>query len=355
MDLLKKIQNNWIKKFSYPFIIAGPCSAENEKQIINITKTLNKSYVEVLRAGIWKPRTKPGMFEGNGEEGLKWLVKAKKLYNILLATEVANKEHVKLALKYNIDILWIGARSTCNPFTIQEISDSLKNSNKIILIKNPLNLDIDLWKGAIERLIRNNINNIGIIHRGFTIYKNYKYRNQPCWLEVLKFKEKYPNIPLICDPSHIAGNSKYIYEISKKAINYGYDGLMIESHENPKEALSDAQQQITPNQLTEILSKILLKKPIIKKYLNYLDIYRTNINEIDENILHLLKNRFLSSYEIGKIKNKYKIDILQKNIMLKQKENYKNISQKLNLNEIFIQKIFDKIHKESIKLQLKIK
>ncbi|WGH27055.1 MAG: bifunctional 3-deoxy-7-phosphoheptulonate synthase/chorismate mutase type II [Candidatus Shikimatogenerans bostrichidophilus] len=353
MDLLKKINNKWIKKFSYPLIISGPCSAENEKQVIKISKELNKSYVEVFRCGIWKPRTKPGLFEGSGEKGLKWMIKAKKETGLLLATEIANKEHIKLALKYKIDILWIGARSTCNPFTIQEISDNLKNCNNIILIKNPLNLDINLWIGAIERLVKNNIKNIGIIHRGFSILNNSKYRNQPCWLEVLKFKNKYPNIPIICDPSHISGNNKYIYEISKKAINFGYDGLMIETHNNPEKALSDSLQQITPKKLTEILNNILLKKKIIKKHLIKLEIYRNNINEIDENIINLLKNRFISSKEIGKIKKKYKIDYLQKKIMKKLKDNYKKLCKKLNLDEFLIQRIFEEIHKKSIEIQMK--
>ncbi|WGH26556.1 MAG: bifunctional 3-deoxy-7-phosphoheptulonate synthase/chorismate mutase type II [Candidatus Shikimatogenerans bostrichidophilus] len=354
MDLLKKIKNNWIKKFSYPLVIAGPCSAENETQIINIAKNLNKSYIEVFRAGIWKPRTKPGMFEGIGEKGLKWMLKAKKKTNLLLATEVANKEHVKIALKNKIDILWIGARSTCSPFTVQEIADNLKNTKNIILVKNPLNLDIELLIGALERLIKNNIKNIGIIHRGFSIYKNYKYRNQPCWLEILNFKKKYPNIPIICDPSHISGNSENIYEISKKAIEFGYDGLMIETHNNPKKALSDSLQQITPDELTKILNKILLNKKIQKKYIKNLIIHRNNIKEIDENILHLLNKRFSSSLEIGKIKKKYKIEILQKEIMKKIKENYKIICKKLNLDENFIQIIFDEIHKKSLDIQNKI-
>ncbi|WGH28055.1 MAG: bifunctional 3-deoxy-7-phosphoheptulonate synthase/chorismate mutase type II [Candidatus Shikimatogenerans bostrichidophilus] len=353
MDLLKKINNKWIKKFSYPLIISGPCSAENEKQVIKISKKLNKSYVEVFRCGIWKPRTKPGMFEGAGEDGLKWMLKAKKETGLLLATEIANKEQIKLALKYDIDILWIGARSTCNPFTIQEISDNLKNYKKIVLIKNPLNFDINLWIGAIERLIKNNIKNIGLIHRGFSIYNSIKYRNQPCWLEILNFKKKYPNIPIICDPSHISGNSKYIYEISKKAINFGFDGLMIETHNNPEKALSDSLQQITPKELTEILNNILLNKKIKKQHLIKLDIYRNNIKEIDENIIHLLKKRFTSSEEIGKIKKKYKIDYLQKKIEKKLKINYKNISKKLKLDEHLIQRIFEEIHKKSIEIQMK--
>ncbi|WGH25661.1 MAG: bifunctional 3-deoxy-7-phosphoheptulonate synthase/chorismate mutase type II [Candidatus Shikimatogenerans bostrichidophilus] len=353
MDLLKKINNNWIKKFSYPLIISGPCSAENEKQILKISNKLNKSYVEIFRSGIWKPRTKPGMFEGVGENGLKWMVKAREKNNILLATEVANKHHIKLALKYKIDVLWIGARSTCNPFTMQEIADNLKNYNNIVLVKNPLNLDIELWIGSIERLIKNNIKNIGLIHRGFSIYKSYKYRNEPCWLEVLKLKKKYPNIPIICDPSHIAGNTERIYEISEKAINFGYDGLMIETHNNPKKALSDSNQQITPENLTKILNKILLKKKINKQYINDLNMYRTNIKEIDENIIHLLHNRFITSKNIGKIKNKYNIEILQKEIMLKIKENYKKMCNVLNLDEHLIQQIFDEIHKKSIEIQIK--
>ncbi|WGH27567.1 MAG: bifunctional 3-deoxy-7-phosphoheptulonate synthase/chorismate mutase type II [Candidatus Shikimatogenerans bostrichidophilus] len=354
MDLLKKIKNNWIKKFSYPLVISGPCSAESEEQLIKIAKDLNKSYVEVLRAGIWKPRTKPGMFEGVGEIGLKWMLKAKKETNLLLATEVANKNHVNIALKNKIDIIWIGARSTCSPFTIQEIADNLKNYKNIVLIKNPINLDMELLIGALERLVKNNIKNIGIIHRGFSIYKSCKYRNLPCWLEMLNFKKKYPNIPIICDPSHISGNTENIYEISKKAIEFGYDGLMIETHNNPKKALSDSQQQITPNELTNILNKILLNKKNQKKYIKNINIHRNNIKEIDENILHLLSKRFISSLEIGKIKKKYKIEILQKEIMKKIKENYKLISKKLNLDDSFIQIIFDEIHKKSLEIQNKI-
>ncbi|MDH3003794.1 MAG: chorismate mutase [Candidatus Shikimatogenerans sp. JK-2022] len=352
MDLLKTINNKWIKKFSYPLVIAGPCSAENEKQVINIAKTLNKTYVEIFRCGIWKPRTKPGMFEGVGEQGLKWMKKVKNKTGLLLATEIANKEQIELALKYDIDILWIGARTTCNPFSIKEISEKLKNTKKIILIKNPLNFDINLWIGAIERLIKNNIKNIGIIHRGFSIYNSIKYRNQPCWLDVLNIKQKYPNIPLICDPSHISGNSKYIYEITKKAINFGYDGLIIECHNNPNKALSDSLQQIKPKKLTEILNKILLNKKLKKNYLIKLDIYRNNINEIDENIIHLLNNRFTTSKQIGIIKKKHKIDFLQKKIEIKLKNNYKFLCKKLNLDEYLIQNIFEKIHKKSIEIQM---
>ncbi|WGH25296.1 MAG: bifunctional 3-deoxy-7-phosphoheptulonate synthase/chorismate mutase type II [Candidatus Shikimatogenerans bostrichidophilus] len=352
MNLLKKINYNWIKKFSYPLIIAGPCSAENEEQILNITKDLDKSYVEVLRAGIWKPRTKPGLFEGVGEKGLKWLIKAKKKYNILLATEIANKEHVKTALKYDIDILWIGARSTCNPFTVQEIANSLKNTNKIILIKNPLNLDIDLWLGGVERLINNNIKNIGLIHRGFSLYKSKTYRNQPCWLEVLNLKKQYPKLPIICDPSHITGNSNEIYEVSKKAIDFGYDGLMIETHNNPKEALSDSNQQITPNYLTEILNKILLKKKINKEYINDLNLYRNNILEIDENIIYLLHNRLITSKNIGIIKKKHNLEIIQKEKMLELKKHYKKICETINLDEKYIQNLFEVIHKKSIETQI---
>ncbi|WGH25114.1 MAG: bifunctional 3-deoxy-7-phosphoheptulonate synthase/chorismate mutase type II [Candidatus Shikimatogenerans bostrichidophilus] len=352
MNLLKKINYNWIKKFSYPLIIAGPCSAENEEQILNITKNIDKSYVEVLRAGIWKPRTKPGLFEGVGEKGLKWLIKAKKKYNILLSTEVANEEHVKTALKYDIDILWIGARSTCNPFTVQEIANTLKNTNKIILIKNPLNLDIDLWLGGVERLINNNIKNIGLIHRGFSLYKSKTYRNIPCWLEVLTIKKEYPKLPIICDPSHITGNSNKIYEISKKAIDFGYDGLMIETHNNPKEALSDSNQQITPNYLTEILNKILLKKEINKKYINDLNLYRNNLLEIDENIIYLLHNRLITSKNIGVLKKKHNLEIIQKEKMLELKKFYKEICKKINLDEKYIQTLFDFIHKKSIETQI---
>ncbi|MDH3004352.1 MAG: bifunctional 3-deoxy-7-phosphoheptulonate synthase/chorismate mutase type II [Candidatus Shikimatogenerans sp. JK-2022] len=353
MKSIKDINYNWIKKFSYPLIIAGPCSAENENQILDITKQINKSYVEIFRAGIWKPRTKPGMFEGVGEKAFKWLIKAKKKYNILLATEIANKHHAKLALKYDIDLLWIGARSTCNPFTVQEIADTLKNTNKIVLIKNPLNLDINLWIGAVERLINNNILNIGLIHRGFTIFNSKIYRNQPCWLDVLKIKNEYPKLPLLCDPSHISGNSKLIYNISKLAIDFGYDGLMIETHNNPKVALSDANQQITPNKLTEILNKILLKKKINSKNINDLNIYRNNILEIDENIINLLHNRLITSKNIGIIKKKNNIEIIQKEKMLELKKYYKKLCKIINIDENFVQNIFELIHKKSIEVQIK--
>ncbi|WGH24747.1 MAG: bifunctional 3-deoxy-7-phosphoheptulonate synthase/chorismate mutase type II [Candidatus Shikimatogenerans bostrichidophilus] len=351
MNLLKKINYKWINKFSYPFIIAGPCSAENESQIMNTIKYINKDYVEVFRAGIWKPRTKPGMFEGVGEIGLKWLLKAKKKYNILISTEIANKEQAEIALKYDIDILWIGARSTCNPFTIEEIANSLSNTKKIVLIKNPLSLDINLWLGGVERLVNKNIFNIGIIHRGFTIYPSKTYRNIPCWLEVVNIKNKYPNIPIICDPSHITGNRKLIYEISKKAINFGYDGLMIETHIDPDNALSDANQQITPKNLTNILNKIFINKK--KNKLNKLDLYRTNILEIDKNIIYLLKNRLNTSKDIGKIKKKNNIEIIQKEKMLDLKKYYKKICNLLDIDDNYIQNLFDIIHKKSIEIQLK--
>lgn len=352
MDFLNKINNKWIKKFSYPLIIAGPCSAESEEQIIKISTKLNKDYVEVFRAGIWKPRTKPGLFEGVGEKGLKWMLKAKKKNKLLLATEIANKEHAKLALEYDIDILWIGARSTCNPFTVQEIADTLKNTKKIILIKNPLNLDINLWLGGVQRLFNNNIKNIGLIHRGFNIFPSKIYRNLPCWLEILNLKEKYPNLPIICDPSHITGNSKLIYKISKKAINFGYDGLMIETHNKPEEALSDQLQQIKPEKLTKILNKILLNKKKKENFLKNLKLYRSNILEIDENIIYNLKNRLETSKEIGKIKKIKKIEILQKKRMLNLKKFYKNICKIYGIeDEYFIQKIFEKIQKKSLEIQ----
>ncbi|WGH24564.1 MAG: bifunctional 3-deoxy-7-phosphoheptulonate synthase/chorismate mutase type II [Candidatus Shikimatogenerans bostrichidophilus] len=351
MNLLNKINGKWIKKFSYPLIIAGPCSAENKSQILDTAKNINKDYVEVFRAGIWKPRTKPGMFEGVGEIGLKWLMDAKKKYNFLIATEIANKKQAEIALKYDIDILWIGARSTCNPFTVEEIANTLKNTKKIILIKNPLSLDINLWLGGVERLINKNIFNIGLIHRGFTIYPSKTYRNLPCWLEVVNIKKDYPNIPIICDPSHITGDSKLILEVSKKAIDFGYDGLMVETHINPDNALSDAYQQITPDKLTDILNKILFKKK--NNNFNEINLYRTNILEIDKNIIYLLKKRLNSSKLIGKIKKKNNIEIIQKEKMLELKEYYKSICKSINIDENYIQNLFDIIHKKSIEVQLK--
>lgn len=354
MKTLKNLEQNWIKKFNKPFVIAGPCSAESEEQLIETVKRINKSCITVFRSGVWKPRTKPGSFEGIGEIGLKWLKKIKNIYNIPIATEIANAQHAKLALKYDIDYLWIGARSTVNPFTVQEIAESIAGTDKVVLVKNPVNPDLELWIGALERLNNQNIKNIGIIHRGFSSYKKRKYRNNPKWQIVLELKNQYPNIPVITDPSHICGNRNLLFNISQQALNYGFQGLMIETHCNPDHAWSDAQQQITPEQLSQILTDLKIEnynKNLTKNYNSKLNIIREQINKIDEQILKAIYNRFQLTTEVGKLKQKYNIPVFQSNRWNEILQEIKKQSNKLGLQEKFIEKLFQLIHIESIKNQ----
>src|SRR5690606_16018652 len=249
---------NWIAEFQKPLFIAGPCSAESEKQMLQIASTLPEQ-VKVFRAGIWKPRTKPNSFEGVGAIGLKWLKKVKEEYGFKITTEIATASHAKLALEHDVDILWIGARTTVNPFKVQEIADALRGTDKIVLIKNPVNPDLDLWIGALERLNGEGITKLGAIHRGFSTYKKDRYRNQPQWQIPLDFKNLFPQIPLICDPSHIAGDRNLIAEIAQKSFNFGFDGLMVETHHTPDEAWSDAAQQVTPDRLKSIINNLKIR------------------------------------------------------------------------------------------------
>lgn len=354
MKNLKNLEQNWIKKFNKPFVIAGPCSAESEEQLIETVKRIDKSHITVFRSGIWKPRTQPGSFEGIGEVGLKWLKKIKDTYNIPIATEIANAHHAKLALQYDIDYLWIGARSTVNPFTVQEIAESISGTNKVVLVKNPVNPDLELWIGALQRLSSQNIKNIGIIHRGFSSYKKKKYRNNPKWQIVLELKNQYPNIPVITDPSHICGNRNLIFNISQQALNYGFQGLMIETHYKPDSAWSDAAQQITPEELYKILTNLKLEeynKDLIKKYDSKLNILRNKINELDKKILETIHNRFEFTKEVGKLKKQYNIPVFQSQRWNQLLQKVKKESNKLGLKEKFIEKIFQLIHIESIEIQ----
>ena len=245
----RKEMRTWLNDFNlnHPLVIAGPCSAETEDQVLKIAHDLKDTDVSVYRAGIWKPRTRPGMFEGVGAIGLKWLDKVKKETGLLTATEVANASHVKLALEYDIDVLWIGARSTVSPFIVQEIADALEGTDKIVLVKNPVNPDLALWLGGIERLYSANIKKLGVIHRGFSTYEKSKYRNNPEWQLPIELQNRFPDIPLICDPSHIAGRRDILQDISQTALDLNFDGLMIETHIDPDNAWSDAAQQITPS------------------------------------------------------------------------------------------------------------
>ncbi|WP_185867401.1 bifunctional 3-deoxy-7-phosphoheptulonate synthase/chorismate mutase type II [Blattabacterium cuenoti] len=352
--LNNSIDRSWIDKWNQPFIISGPCSAESELQILETANRLNPSHVQVFRAGIWKPRTKPNTFEGVGQIGLEWLHKVKKNTGLMVATEIANAEHVKLAISFEIDVLWIGARSTASPFTIQEIADALEGeNNKIILVKNPIHPDIELWIGALERLSDKGVRKLGVIHRGFYTYKNSKYRNQPNWNLLLNFRSLLPRIPIICDPSHICGNKEGILDITKKAYHFQCEGLMIESHCDPDHAWSDAQQQITPENLLEMLEELTCIKKCDQKSKRDLDSFRILIDELDENIITLLAERMNISKKLGVLKKYSDIAILQPSRWEDLLKKSINFGKSLGISEELLEGIFKMLHKESIKIQNK--
>ena len=247
-------------ELAHPIVIAGPCSAETEEQVLKIAHQLKETDTTVMRAGIWKPRTRPGNFEGVGALGLKWLQKAKQETGLMIATEVANANHVDLALKHDIDILWVGARTTVSPFIVQEIADALKGTDKIVLIKNPVNPDLALWLGAVERFYESNVKNLGVIHRGFSTYEKTRYRNNPEWQIPIDLQTKFPDLPLILDPSHIAGRRDIIFDLCQTALDLNYDGLMVETHFDPDNAWSDAEQQITPAALKQMTIDLRIRK-----------------------------------------------------------------------------------------------
>ncbi|WP_185858775.1 bifunctional 3-deoxy-7-phosphoheptulonate synthase/chorismate mutase type II [Blattabacterium cuenoti] len=353
---MEKINNNidrtWIDKWNHPLIISGPCSAESEQQILETAKRLNTSYVQIFRAGIWKPRTKPNNFEGIGKKGLEWLRKVKKDTGLMIATEIANAKHVKLAISFGIDVLWIGARSTASPFTVQEIADALEGEkDTIILVKNPIHPDIELWIGALERLLSKGISKLGVIHRGFYTYKNSKYRNQPNWNLLLNFRKILPRIPIICDPSHICGNKEGILEIAKKAYHFQYEGLMVESHCDPLHAWSDAQQQITPENLLEMLKKLTYIKKYDQKSKRDLNSFRILIDELDENIIALLAERMNISKKLGTLKKNSDIAVFQPKRWKNMMEKSINLGKSLGISEELLEGVFKLLHQESIKIQ----
>lgn len=350
---LNDIPNRWIDNFPKPLVIAGPCSAESEMQMMETAQRIKNSgaAVPVFRAGIWKPRTKPNGFEGVGVFGLNWLKKVKEEFQFLTATEVANVNHVAAAVDADVDILWIGARSTVNPFTVQEIAEALESTEKIVLVKNPVNPDLALWIGALERLLGKNIQNLGVIHRGFSSYQKTKYRNTPNWQIALDFKNQFPNIPIIVDPSHICGNRTGLASIAQEALNVGYDGMMIETHPNPDEAWSDAAQQITPEILAEIIQSLKIRTADISGFEGDMHQHRTLISDLDFHIIELLSQRMKISEKIGNLKK-------QNNIAIFQPDRWKVITEyatqkasETGMSQDFIEKIFKAIHEESIEVQ----
>lgn len=357
MEITKE-NRKWLDdlQLPHPVVIAGPCSAETEEQVLKIAENLKDTDTTYFRAGVWKPRTRPGSFEGVGELGLKWLQKVKKETGLLVATEVANRNHVKLALEYDIDLLWIGARSTVSPFIVQEIADELKDTEKIVLVKNPVNPDLGLWIGAIERLKGANIKNLGAIHRGFSTYEKTKYRNIPEWQLVIDLQNRFPELPIICDPSHITGNRDMVFDVCQTALDLKFDGLMIETHTNPEKAWSDAAQQITPEKLVQITQDLRVRKRTTSEesYQKSLTALRSHIDVIDDQLLDILKKRMKVSDDIGILKK-------EENVAILQNTRWNSILGKMilegeqrGLSEEFILKMFKAIHQESINRQEKI-
>ena len=345
----------WVNAFGldHPLVIAGPCSAETEEQVLKIAHELKDTDVSVYRAGIWKPRTRPGMFEGVGAIGLKWLAKVKEETGLMIATEVANANHVKLALDYDVDVLWIGARSTVSPFIVQEIADALEGTDKIVLVKNPVNPDLALWLGGIERLYSANIKKLGVIHRGFSTYDKSKYRNNPEWQIPIELQNRFPDLPLICDPSHIAGRRDLIFDLSQTALDLNFDGLMIESHWDPDNAWSDAKQQVTPTRLVEIMKDLKIRKETTEEanFQNQLQQLRAQIDVADQNLLDILGNRMKVAEEIGLLKKKNNVAVLQNKRWNEILGKMILDGQERNLGEEFILRLFKAIHQESINHQ----
>lgn len=351
----KKELRNWLNdmNLSHPLVIAGPCSAETEEQVLKVAHQLKETDTTVMRAGIWKPRTRPGNFEGVGALGLKWLQKAKQETGLMTATEVANANHVDLALQHDVDILWVGARTTVSPFIVQEIADALKGTDKIVLIKNPVNPDLALWLGAVERFYESDVKNLGVIHRGFSTYEKTRYRNNPEWQIPIDLQNKFPDLPLILDPSHIAGRRDIIFELCQTALDLNYDGLMVETHFDPDNAWSDAPQQITPAALKQMTIDLRIRKQEgdAVDFKNKLNMLRTKIDVLDHQLIESLGKRMKIADSIGALKKKNNVAILQTKrwneilgkMILEGEEN--------QLSEEFILRIFKAIHQESINHQ----
>ncbi|MEC7784754.1 MAG: bifunctional 3-deoxy-7-phosphoheptulonate synthase/chorismate mutase type II [Bacteroidota bacterium] len=354
----KKELRNWLDAFNldHPLVIAGPCSAETEEQVLKIAHELKDTDATVFRAGIWKPRTRPGMFEGVGALGLKWLQKAKEETGMLTTTEVANPNHVELALKHDVDILWIGARTTVSPFNIQEIAEALKGTDKTVLIKNPVNPDLALWLGAVERFYTQDVKNLGVIHRGFSTYEKTRYRNNPDWQVAVDLQNQFPDLPLILDPSHIAGRRDIIFDLCQTGLDLNYDGIMVETHYDPDNAWSDAKQQITPSTLVQIMKDLKIRKEegTAAEFNNKLNTLRTQIDVVDHQLIESLGKRMKIADAIGELKT-------ENNVAILQSKRWNEIlgamileGEKHNLSEEFILRVFKAIHQESINHQKKI-
>lgn len=347
-------QDAWAKR---PLIISGPCSAETEEQVLETAQQLaNTGKVDVLRAGIWKPRTRPGSFEGVGTKGLPWLQQAKKLTGLPVAIEVATAKQVEDALHFDVDILWIGARTTVNPFSVQEVADALRGVDVPVLIKNPINPDLELWIGAVERVEKAGIKQIGLIHRGFSSYGNTEFRNAPMWHLAIEMKRRNPELMMINDPSHICGRRDILIDVAQKAIDLDFDGLIIESHIDPDKAWSDAKQQVTPEKLAEMLNSITWRKEDVDSaaYHAALEKLRQQINHLDDELMQIISQRMKVAEQIGTYKKNNDITILQTNRWNEILERAFVKGDKLGLSKEFITRYFDAVHMESINHQNKI-
>lgn len=335
-----------------PVIIAGPCSAESREQVLETARELAAKGIKIFRAGIWKPRTKPGGFEGIGSEGLEWLKEVKRTTGMLVSTEVATPAHVLEAVKAGIDVLWVGARTVTNPFAMQELANALKGVDIPILVKNPVNPDLELWCGAIERLYNAGIRNIGVIHRGFSSYEKKIYRNLPLWHIPIELRRRFPEMTIFCDPSHIGGKRELVAPISQQAMDLNFDGLIVESHCNPDCALSDASQQITPEVLDYTLKMLVIRDNA--QTTENISVLRQQIDEIDEQLLSLLGKRMRISREIGTYKKEHNMPILQSGRYTQILDNRGEMGKALDLTPDFVKEIMKSIHEESVKVQMEI-
>ena len=335
-----------------PFVIAGPCSAETEEQVMTTATQLAQKGCHMFRAGVWKPRTKPGGFEGNGEPALKWMAEAKKETGMLMCTEVATPEHVELAMKYNIDLMWVGARTSANPFAMQELADAMRGIEIPVLVKNPVNPDLDLWIGALERINLAGVKKLGAIHRGFSSYDKKIYRNLPMWQIPIELRRRIPELPIVCDQSHIGGRRELVAPLCQQAMDLGFDGLIVESHCNPDCAWSDAKQQVTPDVLDYILTLLQVRDETTTT--ENIKLLRKQIDEQDDKLLELLSQRFRVCREIGQYKKEHNMTVLQTG-------RYNEILDKrgaqgalCGMSEQFVKTVFEAIHEESVRQQLEI-
>ncbi|MCY7409509.1 MAG: bifunctional 3-deoxy-7-phosphoheptulonate synthase/chorismate mutase type II [Chitinophagales bacterium] len=355
LDLDLEPMSSWLPLHKKPLLLAGPCSAESEEQLLKTARGIKKHFEHfIFRAGIWKPRTRPGMFEGIGAVGLDWMKKVKEETGALLTTEVAMPMHVEKALKAGIDILWIGARTTVNPFSVQEIAEALRGVDVPVFVKNPAFPDLQLWIGALERINRAGVRKLATIHRGFHSYEFTAYRNQPEWELALELKLMCPEMPMICDPSHICGNTTLTSHVAQKAMDLHYDGLMIETHIDPMRALSDARQQVTPDRLFEIVSNLVIRNPIDDEHKSRLQELREKINGLDDELVQTLAARMIIAKQIGEWKKENNLMIFQVSRWEQILKRVLQLAEDMNLNRDFVKELYMRIHDESIRGQVEV-